>query len=237
MTYLEPTTAAWLLLMVVFLAANRRRWLWVTIGATFLIHWQPAAYLFELPLTRAYSDSAPETGNPGAIVVLSGHVAFPEDPRAEPEFGQDTQRRVLRAVWLHRHWRPLPVYTTGGKLGGRPISYAAAMKEELVRRGVPPDAVRVEERSGNTYENAVNTAAQLKADGVDSVVLVTSKYHLLRAELCFRKQGITVYPVSADAKAEWGAESVAPGWPPERTVGRMVHEYVALVWYWLRGRL
>lgn len=237
MTYLEPTTAAWLLLMVVLLAANRRRWLWVTIGVTFLIHWQPAAYVLELPLTHGYSANAPESGQPGAMVVLSGDIAFPEDARGEPELGRDTQRRLLRAVWLYRHWRPLPVYTTGGRLGGSRISYAAAMKEELVRRGVPEEAVRVEEGSWNTYENAVNTAAQLKADGVDSVVLVTSKYHLLRAELCFRKQGITVYPVSADAKAEWGVESVVPGWPPERTVGWTVHEYVALAWYLLRGRL
>ncbi|MBL8290656.1 MAG: YdcF family protein [Bryobacterales bacterium] len=237
MTYLEPVTPALLLLMAVFLAVKRLRLVWLTLAATALIHWQPAAYLFELPLTHGYSENPPRSANPGAIVVLSGYVAFPEDTRDDPEFGQDTQRRVSRAVRLHRHWRPLRIYTTGGRLGGSPISYAAAMKGELVRRGVPPDSVRIEERSATTYENAVNTAAQLKADGVDSVVLVTSKYHLLRAELCFRKQGIAVYPVSADAKADWGVESVVPGWSPERTVGRTVHEYVALVWYRLRGRL
>lgn len=237
MTYWQPVAAAWLLLMAVLLAANRRRWLAGALGVAALIHWRPAVYLFELPLTHAYTENAPESANPGAIVVLSGHIAFPEDPRADPVLGPQTQMRILRAVWLYRHWRPLPVYTAGGKLGGSRISYAAAMKDELVRRGLPPDAVRVEDRSGNTYENAVNTAAYLKAGGVNSIVLVTSRHHLLRAELCFQKQGIQVYAVSAEAKVKWDIESVLPGWMPEQTLGWAVHEYVALVWYWLRGRL
>jgi len=235
-TYLEPTTVAWLLLLLGLCALRRRRWVVAGIVVAGLVHWQPAANLFELPLTCWYSASAPRSEAPQAIVVLAGYVVVPEEPRADPEFGVETHRRLLKVVLLRRTWRPLPVYASGGKMGGR-ISYAAAMKDDLVRRGVPAEAVRVEEASANTYENAVNTAALLKADGVKSVVLVTSEYHLLRAELCFRMQGIQVYPVSADEKAEWGIETMNPGWPGERVVGRTLHEYVALVWYRLKGRL
>lgn len=237
MTYLEPTLPVLLLLLVVFFAVRQRRREGVVIGALVLACWPPAAYLFELPLTFRYSAAPPASGSPGAIVVLSGYVAFPEDVRRRPQFGEDTARRLSSAIFLYEHWRPLPVYATGGKLGNSPISYGAAMKNELVRNGVPADAVRVEERSSNTFENAVNTVAQLKADGVGSVVLVTSSYHLLRAELCFRNQGIAVYPVSADLEPGWRIENLIPGWPSLRTVGRALHEYVALVSYWLRGRL
>lgn len=236
MTYLEPVVPVLLLLLVVFVARWERRRVAIVMGALVLACWPPVAHLFELPLTYRYPERPPADGAPGAIVVLSGHVAFYGDGR-RPEFGLDTQRRLSKAEWLYRHWRPLPVYATGGKLGGSDVSHAAAMKDHLVRYDVPADAVRVEEGSSNTYENAVGTAAHLKADGVDSVVLVTSSYHLWRAELCFRKQGIKVYPVSADPKAEREWTILIPKWEALEVVGRALHEYVALVWYWMKGRI
>jgi uncharacterized SAM-binding protein YcdF (DUF218 family) len=60
------------------------------------------------------------------------------------------------------------------------------MRDELVLRGVPASAVRMETRGRNTHEQAVN----VRALGVaEPVAVVSSGYHVRRAVLAFRAAG------------------------------------------------
>jgi uncharacterized SAM-binding protein YcdF (DUF218 family) len=51
---------------------------------------------------------------------------------------------------------------------------------------VPAASILLDERGANTYGNAVNTRALLEANGLHSIILVTSPYHLQRATITFR---------------------------------------------------
>jgi uncharacterized SAM-binding protein YcdF (DUF218 family) len=107
----------------------------------------------------------------------------------------------------------------------------------FVLSGVPDDHLRVESRSMNTHENARNSAAILKADGLSDVLLVTSAIHMRRAAGCFRHEGIVVTPVPAD---DGHARLVdAPAWLPRRDAltltARCLREYLALWVYHRRG--
>ena len=94
--------------------------------------------------------------------------------------------------------------------------------------------ILLESRSTSTYENAIEAWAVLAARGeVGEIVLLTSNYHMLRAEYVFRKVfppdvTIRVHPVPA--------ENVAPGkwWRDGRARRIVLNEYGKYLWYRLR---
>lgn len=67
---------------------------------------------------------------------------------------------------------------------------AAGMKQWLVEHGVPAQAI-VEDRHGdNTRASARNARAWLEAHGQRSVVVVSQYFHLPRARLAIRQEGL-----------------------------------------------
>jgi len=72
--------------------------------------------------------------------------------------------------------------------------------------GVIAERLLVEPDSRDTIGNAFNSAALLRARGLDSVVLVSDAYHLPRARMLFRRAGLTV---AATDHPPWR------GWPRE----------------------
>jgi uncharacterized SAM-binding protein YcdF (DUF218 family) len=78
----------------------------------------------------------------------------------------------------------------GGGPGDRPE--ARVMRDIAIARGVPAPAILLESRSRNTFENAIETARLMRANGLASLVLVSDRYHLPRASLLFRRAGLAV---------------------------------------------
>ena len=124
-----------------------------------------------------------------AVVILGGGVR-----RNAPEYGGDTLatltlERVRYGARVAR-LTGLPVLVSGGAvLGGEPeaMLMAASLQREF---GVP---VRwIEAQSRTTHENAVRSAATLKREGIDRVVLVTHVFDTRRAIAEFEGQGIKV---------------------------------------------
>ncbi|HZQ43880.1 MAG TPA: YdcF family protein [Acidobacteriaceae bacterium] len=71
-----------------------------------------------------------------------------------------------------------------------------SIRDFLVAEGIPPSAILLDPQSTTTRENAIDTARLLK--GVPgSRVLLTSDFHMYRAERLFRREGIDVIPYPA----------------------------------------
>ena len=87
---------------------------------------------------------------------------------------------------------------SGGDPSGYGISEAAAMKGELTRMGIPPELIDVESESRNTFQNARFSAGLLSRANVETVVLLTSGFHMHRAQTYFRRFGIQTVAVPAD---------------------------------------
>ena len=100
--------------------------------------------------------------------------------------------------------------------GGHPISEAEAMRRLALAGGVPESALLVEPRSRNTLENAAHAAGLLAKRPGTAVVLVTDRYHVLRARMLFRLAGLTVRAVH-----------VAP-LPPQRHLTMLLTESIKL---------
>jgi uncharacterized SAM-binding protein YcdF (DUF218 family) len=97
------------------------------------------------------------------------------------------------------YWRSVftvDVWREGGVqhiiLSGDPQT-TASMSAWIVGQGVPADAVTIEGRSQSTRENALFTAALLH-DVPGPYLLLSSEFHMWRAQRAFRKAGIAVLP-------------------------------------------
>ncbi|MEW6543786.1 MAG: YdcF family protein [Nitrospirota bacterium] len=129
------------------------------------------------------------------IVALGGGAETRGSLRPSDEPSISSIRRTLCATTLFTQGLAPKVLFAGGDASiiGEGAEEAVVMKDLAVRLGVPEQAILVETRSRNTYENAAQARLAL---GDASVLLVTSASHMPRALGLFRKQGLdtTSYP-------------------------------------------
>jgi len=133
---------------------------------------------------------AQAVGDAQAVVILGGGVAH-----GAPEWGGDTAnlftlQRVRYGAWLARRTQ-LPVLITGAPPKDGHRGEAALMRDLLSAEfGVP---VRwFDEQARTTAGNAREAAALLRAAQVQHIVLVTSAFHMPRAQRVFERAGLQV---------------------------------------------
>ncbi|MEW6755035.1 MAG: YdcF family protein [Candidatus Latescibacterota bacterium] len=135
-----------------------------------------------------------------AVVVLGGMTDAPVPPRREVDVGAAFDR-LLHGMRLLRAGRGRYLVLSGGVIAlleGSNMTEAARLAGLAAEYGVPPEAMLLEERSRNTYENALYTRALLAERGLGRVLLVTSAAHMRRAVAAFVAQGVEVVPAPTD---------------------------------------
>jgi uncharacterized SAM-binding protein YcdF (DUF218 family) len=109
------------------------------------------------------------------------------------------------------------------------------MRDLLVAQGIDAARIRVEERSRNTYENAVFSRALVEPQAGQVWLLVTSASHMARAVGCFRHLGWPVVAYPVDYRTE---SSPRPGFLLAEHLALLdliVKEWVGLVAYRILG--
>jgi len=192
----------------------------------------------QVPLSPSAWQAARDGPRPPAVVVVLGGGVV-NDADTEPPRERLEARALQRTLAAARVVRAtgLPVLVSGGRPQAQRRSEADLMRQILQDDlGV---AVRwVEERSRDTAENASASAALLRADGIDSVILVTHAYHMPRARRAFEAVGLAVLPAPHDwhgARSRAGLRAWLPS--PDGLVTSTVslHELLGRAWYRLRG--
>lgn len=120
--------------------------------------------------------------------------------------GGDTEARTMEAVRLYQEdWAPL-IIASGAAADKSGPSNALAMKELAVTNGVPSEAIIIEELSETTKQNATEVKQIIESNNIKDIILVTSGYHMRRAQLEFSTQlpdvKVRSHPVSDDK--QWG---------------------------------
>jgi uncharacterized SAM-binding protein YcdF (DUF218 family) len=170
-------------------------WLWATPVASHALRAALEARYPPQPLSHWAGQAAQ------AVVVLGGGVR-PAERAGEPPNLNAAADRVWHAARLyHAGVAPLVVASGGSDPSTSATSEATAMAQLLQALGVPHTALRLEERSRNTRQNAQYTAQLLQPLGVQRVVLVTSALHMPRAVPLFEAQGLEVLPAATDHEA------------------------------------
>jgi uncharacterized SAM-binding protein YcdF (DUF218 family) len=179
-------------------------------------------------------------GAPDGIIVLGGAIS----PGLSRFYGTaqlgDNAERVTIIAALARAYPDARIIYTGGDASlradqGREADYLYPLLDSF---GVPRSRVLLENRSRNTYENAVFTHDLVKPRPNERWLLVTSAAHMPRAVGCFRRAGFAVeaYPVDWHSTPDFDFalhRRIASGLS---LFDFATHEWAGLFIYWLRGR-
>ncbi len=175
-----------------------------------------------------------------AVVVLGGILSGGRNTAERFEWGGAVDRfEEGVALWSARK-APFLVFT-GGRLpwSEQQYSESSLLKVAAARRGVRPDAI-IELIGAPNTEGEVSRLLELNERvKVARIVLVTTAWHMPRAELLFRQGGFDVIPFPVDYTTH---ESVDPGLfgllpgPDGLMMTHMaIREYLGLVYYKLAG--
>jgi uncharacterized SAM-binding protein YcdF (DUF218 family) len=170
---------------------------------------------------RVWAQGQKDEQRPADAIVVMGAAQY--DGRPSPVFAS----RLDHGVELYLAGKAPRLIVTGGKAAGDRTTEAAVGRAFAVERGVPPDAIVVEDRSRTTLESIRAVAGLLKEDNAGTAIFVSDRPHMLR-----------VLRMAADAGIiAWGSPTRTS--PIEDDVpGRIeatVHELGALAYYFLAG--
>ena len=181
-------------------------WLYLCSTASF------ADYLMGT-LEDAYPPKALSVTAPADVIVLLGGASRGDTHLSSLGDLNQQADRLVHAVALYKAGKaPLLLVTGGATLGAR--SEAKIISDLLEVMGVPRRAILLEEKSRDTHQNALYTTQMLKDLGVRKILLVTSAFHMRRAEALFTASGeLEVIPAPTDYQRLVGPV-IYPRWTP-----------------------
>jgi uncharacterized SAM-binding protein YcdF (DUF218 family) len=202
----------------------------------------PLGNFLALPLENRFPAQPHDMAPPDGVIVLGG--AVDESLSGQRSGGvrfNNAAERLTAAVDLARRFPRARLVFTGGTaaLLGSPFTEAEVVKRFWRDMGVDRDDVIYEDRSRNTYENAVFTRELVKPKPNERWLLVTSAIHIPRAVGVFREADFPVIPYPVDFRTsglwtDWSLPHHAPA--ALELVDSAAHEWTGLVAYRLTGK-
>lgn len=184
---------------MVFETRSRRRWaLLVIVGAALLL-WALSAVAVLRAATRDDAQRAE------AIVVL-GAAQY----RGKPS--PVLRARLDHAVDLYKRGLAPRVVLTGGVAEGDTASEAAVSRVYVLAAGVPDSAILTENEGRTTGQSISGVARMLHARRLDTVVVVSDPFHVLRAARTARREGLVAYASPTRTDGVWGRVLRQPGY-------------------------
>lgn len=170
------------------------------------------------------------------IVVLgSGHYSEEKRP-ALAQLSESALARLSEGVRLAKAHPKAKVIFSGpaDKLG---ITHASVMARAAVSLGIQPERIQQIDTALDTFDEARGVA---KIVGAEKLALITSAYHMPRANALFVHQGLQTLPCPTEFKErplllrdtstwDWDANALM-----QSTVS--IREYLGLLWSKLRGQ-
>ncbi len=181
------------LLIFSFFIKNKKRRKRLRIGVLIGIYIFSNSFFFDECMRAWEIKALPEkcVNNYDYAIVLGGMMTYdPELQRINFNSGID---RLLQTIDLYKKEKVKKIIITGGSgsIIDKELTEADKLYNYLIRIGIPSEDLFFEAASKNTRENAVNVKQNFGNKISNSrILLVTSAYHLRRAEACFSKVGI-----------------------------------------------
>lgn len=171
-----------------------------------------------------------------AILVLGGLADGPADRPESVDYADGIERALYARHLFLADKAPLILISGGSAPGWRPEAEIVA--DLLVDLGVPRAALLTESKSRNTRQNALFSQSLLQERRINRVLLVTSAYHMKRAQATFQAVGVEVIPAPTDyhfAADEFPSMTWLPKAEALEHSTRALKEYLGWVVYRLRG--
>jgi len=148
--------------------------------------------------------SARDEARPAQAIVVLGAAQYAGKPspvlRARLDHALDLWKRHLASLLI----------LTGGTGSGDTTSEAAVGRNYAKKHGVPDSAILVENEGRTTSESMRAVAGMLEVRGLQSALLVSDPFHMLRLRILARRFGFTPYtsptrtsPISPNREERW----------------------------------
>ncbi len=148
--------------------------------------------------------SSRDEARPAQAIVVLGAAQYAGKPspvlRARLDHALDLWNRHLASLLI----------LTGGTGSGDTTSEAAVGRNYARRHGVPDSAILVENEGRTTSESMRAVAGMLEVRGLQTALLVSDPFHMLRLRILARRFGFTPYtsptqtsPISPNREERW----------------------------------
>lgn len=200
----------------------------------------PVGGWLTMPLENRFPAPSEMPAQVDGILVLGGSVSPGLTvARGQPALNANAERLVEFVALARRYPDARLAFTGGGKSVGEGHPTEATISLLILDQlGLDTSRVVVEDRSTDTYGNAVLTREIVHPRAGETWLLVTSAWHMPRAMGAFRAAGWSVVPYPVDYTTG-GALGVSVGLDPIYqfpAITLAVHEWVGLLVYRLLGR-
>lgn len=186
-----------------------RRRIALAIGGVLCLGWFASA----VTLMRAatHDEAASAEARADAIVVLG---AAQYRGRPSPVL----RARLDHAVGLYARGLAPRLVFTGGIADGDTASEAAVGRIYALEQGVPDSAILLENEGRTTGQSLERVARLLEARRMESVILVSDPFHVLRAGRIARRNGLAVRTSPTRTDDAWQRVGRQPGYFLSETV-------------------
>ncbi len=148
--------------------------------------------------------SSRDEARPANAIVVLGAAQYAGKPspvlRARLDHALDLWQRQLAQLLI----------LTGGTGTGDTTSEAAVGRTYAIKHGVPDTVILMETEGRTTSESMRAVAAMLEARGLQTALLVSDPFHMLRLRILARRFGFTPYtsptrtsPISPNREQRW----------------------------------
>ena len=147
--------------------------------------------------SRVQKDASALEGDYDALIVLGAQVLPDGEPNTQLRWRLDAAKEAWE---IH----PAPIVVCGAQGKDEPVPEAEAMRNYLVRLGIPSGEIHMDPDSFNTSQNLRNAADILRTmPEVRKVLIITSDYHVPRAMALARDLDYETAGLGSPCKPEY----------------------------------
>lgn len=202
--FLSPTLWVLILLIIAYRFRKKKKrksiFLFIALGIylifgnkwlqkEFLFHYQPAPVsVYSLPVYEC--------------AILLGGFGSPD--QQSNGFFNASSDRFIQAARLFHLGKIKNLIITGGNGKSEQPDFQEGLwaKKQLMDFGIPDTVIFVEDLSNNTTDNAINAQKMIDTLSFNPpYLLITSAFHMPRAQAVFQKQGLRVNPFPSNYTA------------------------------------
>ncbi len=242
---LQPSNLIFIFILAGIILIWRRRQktglsiLTVCITLYALVMFGPLTDWLMIPLEKRFSIYTNDVnhGPYSGIIVLAGAERLDYSTRSNQVVLNGAAERLIEAAKLARAFPELPIIYCGGGRIGHMLTEVDIARKFFTEAGIDLSRIRFDDKSYNTYTNAIEGKKLIKEHEAEKWLLVTSAFHMPRSVGAYRTAGINIQPYPVDYRTELSTSVLR-----KPNAGRnfyqldyAIHEWVGLLAYYISG--
>jgi uncharacterized SAM-binding protein YcdF (DUF218 family) len=228
-----------IIVILIGLIRNKKKLVYIAIGVLYILSTPIFSNnFFKLVEGSEYRKPISAMDSADAIVVLSGMLEINEvGDSTYVEWGDPD--RFFGGLALFKAGKAQKLVFTGGKMPWDKAkkTEGEVLKEYAISNGISAEQILITNDVENTADEAV--AVKELIGPSKKIILVTSAYHMYRAQRLFEKQGFKVIPYNMDFKASRNNEIVIMDFLPDaedlKQTETGIKEIIARIFYLVKN--